>query len=380
MVKILHCGDMHLDSPFATEDAQSAARRRNELSLAFVNMMMYAKSNDISLIILPGDLFDSDEPSPDTVEMVRREFENAHNIKIVIAPGNHDPYLKGGVWDTADFSDNVFIFKDNSLSRFDFDEFNLSVYGYAFVSSRMTSLPFSPTSVEGVDRSRINILCAHADLTRGSSDYCPISPADIANSPFDYIALAHIHERTEPAREGSTYYSYCGCLEGRDFGECGCKGATVAILDKDSDDATFSIKSAFVRFSRRRYEIETLDVTGMKTNAEMESAFAGIVKNGAYGEDTLLRLVVTGQAAAALHISHGVFEPKAKGICYLEVRDESIPALDYEALEDDRTVRGAFFESLRTDLFGEDENKKAIAERALRIGLAALADGDLSAL
>lgn len=380
MVKILHCADMHLDSPFALEDHQNAARKRNELSLAFVNMMMYAKSNDISLIILPGDLFDSSEPSPDTVEMVRREFENARNIKIVISPGNHDPYLKGGVWETTAFSDNVFIFSESSLSRFDFDEFNLSVYGYAFTSSKMTSLPFSPTSVENLERSRINILCAHADLTRGSSDYCPISPSDIADSPFDYIALGHIHSRTEPTREGSTYYSYCGCLEGRDFGECGYKGATVAILDKDSDDATFSIKSAFVRFSRHRYIIENLDVTGMKTNAEMEAAFSDIIKNGAYGEDTLLRLVIKGQAASALHISHGVFEPKAKGIYYFEVCDESIPALDYESLEDDRTVRGAFFEALRDDLLGEDENKKSTAERALRIGLAALADGDLSSL
>ena len=51
------------------------------------------------------------------------------------------------------------------------------------------------------------------------SGYGPISPGDIAASRLDYLALGHIHQASGLQREGSTYWAYPGCPEGRGFDE-----------------------------------------------------------------------------------------------------------------------------------------------------------------
>lgn len=74
MIKVLHCADIHLDTPFTLEDLRMAELRRQELRASFVNMMMEARSSGVQLLLLAGDLFDGDSPTPETLETVRREF------------------------------------------------------------------------------------------------------------------------------------------------------------------------------------------------------------------------------------------------------------------------------------------------------------------
>ena len=43
MIKILHCADLHLDSPFASDGIDHAQVRRNELRGAFSSLITYVK-------------------------------------------------------------------------------------------------------------------------------------------------------------------------------------------------------------------------------------------------------------------------------------------------------------------------------------------------
>ena len=60
MIKILHTGDIHLDSPFSGLDPRSAEIRKNELRAAFTSMMTYAKMNNVDMLLMAGDIFDSE--------------------------------------------------------------------------------------------------------------------------------------------------------------------------------------------------------------------------------------------------------------------------------------------------------------------------------
>ena len=51
MIKILHTGDVHLDSAFSGLDSRHAEIRRNELRAAFTSMMTYARANGIDLLL-----------------------------------------------------------------------------------------------------------------------------------------------------------------------------------------------------------------------------------------------------------------------------------------------------------------------------------------
>ena len=273
MIKILHCGDIHLDSPFQLQDAEKSDIRRNELRGTFSSLTLYAKSNNIDLMLIAGDLFDSEYVTKETVALVCREFASIPECRIVISPGNHDPYTENSVYARTAFPDNVYLFDSSSLSYFSFDDIGVDVYGYAFTSPTMTENPFAGHTPKKSDR--INILCAHGDTRTPISNFCPITASDIKNSGFDYIALGHYHDSDGVEKAGDTYYAYSRCLEGRDFGETGHKGAISAEMSKDG--GVFSITSKGLRFSKRRYEAETLDVSGACDDKTVQSKIKALL-------------------------------------------------------------------------------------------------------
>ena len=51
MLKVLHTGDLHLDTAFASLDERQAQIRKNELRAAFTSMMTYARMNGMDVIV-----------------------------------------------------------------------------------------------------------------------------------------------------------------------------------------------------------------------------------------------------------------------------------------------------------------------------------------
>ena len=187
MIKILHCADLHLDSPFSLDDIKKSEIRRAELRGAFTSMMLYAKTEGVDIMLMAGDLFDSEYVSRDTAALMSREFSSNPNCRFVIAPGNHDPYTPESVYARVTFPDNVYIFDGDKLSYFAFDELGVDVYGYAFTSPALRANPFAGKRPRNPDR--LNLLCAHGELGAVASQYCPIPLSDVRESGFDYIAL-----------------------------------------------------------------------------------------------------------------------------------------------------------------------------------------------
>ena len=91
MVKILHTADIHLDSPFSLLDVKKAQARKAELRGTFSSMMLYAKSEKYHIVLMAGDLFDSEFATKETLEMMATQFASAPECRFVISPGNHDP-------------------------------------------------------------------------------------------------------------------------------------------------------------------------------------------------------------------------------------------------------------------------------------------------
>ena len=129
MPKLLHCADLHLDSPFRDRDAERSARRRRELRRIFSSMIDYVKAEKIPLVLIAGDLFDGACVTSDTVAYVKEAFASAPDCRFVIAPGNHDPRTPDSVYEKEAFPDNVYVFQGDQLSSFDFPELNTTVYG-----------------------------------------------------------------------------------------------------------------------------------------------------------------------------------------------------------------------------------------------------------
>lgn len=370
MPKIIHAADIHLDAPFSLCDVQKAQVRKNELRGAFSSLILFAKTEKADMVVLSGDVFDSGFVTKETTSLLLSQFASFPECKFVIAPGNHDPYTQKSPYAKEVFPPNVYIFNEDRMQCFSFDDIGVDVYGFAYTSESCPVLP--PFDAHALNRDRINLFVAHCDLN-GHSTYCPITTADLARSGFDYAALGHIHKGGDVGLAGATYYAYSGCLEGRSFDECGLKGVIVCEFGKEG--GRFSVKFANRRLCRRHYERLSVEITGVADQKELAERVRAAIVAAGYGTDTLLRVHLSGRVSSDSKLNADALDAQELGVFYLETENASLPTLDGEALKNDISVRGAFYRELLPKLESGDEAERKLAAAALRYGLAAL-DGD----
>lgn len=370
MLRIIHTGDIHLDSPFSSLDPHRAEVRRQELRAAFTSLITYARTEKVSLMLIAGDLFDVEFVTRETLSLINSELSKL-SCPVVISPGNHDPASEGSVWLRHTFPPNVFVFKDERLSSFDFPTLGVTVYGWAFTSRFMDASPLDAGGkVENPDR--INILCAHGDITSPSSRSCPLTLPSLRSFGADYVALGHIHN---PDEVGGAIM-YCGCLEGRAFDEVGAKGAVdVTIADGEGGRR---VTARRVKFSGRRYENGSLDVSGAESGNDIKERIASYISKCGYGSDVLLRLTLRGTVSPSFVPNISALESSPPRVFALKIIDKTSPILGADELRRDPTVRGEFYRVLEPMLSSADENEREVAADALRFGLAALAGESIS--
>jgi DNA repair exonuclease SbcCD nuclease subunit len=365
MVKVFHCADIHLDSPFVLCSPRESEKRRNELRAAFTSALLYAREMKVDLFIISGDLFDGEYVTRDTREMLAREFAKAGNMKIFIAPGNHDPLGVGSPYETMEFPENVHVF-GTERECVHLDDLGVDVYGVGFASKNCLSSPV--VGWRGLDKEKINILVCHGDMSASNSVTGPISKMDITESGFDYIALGHIHKSTGLQKENGVYYAYPGCIEGRGFDELGYKGALCGIVDKGE------VNMQFKRFSKSRYEIAEVDISGSADKMQALDIIRNSIRE--YTEDTTLRLFLTGELSRALLILPSEI---GKGCEYphnIEIIDETTLIPDLGDLEKSNTLKGIFCRNLLAEMSGLDEDSEEyrVLSAALKYGISALED------
>ena len=89
MAKVLHAADFHLDSAFRSLPEEQARLRRQESRELPGRLVDWANDHGAQLMLLAGDLFDSDRLYSQTAQMLAQALSRFRGT-VVIAPGNHD--------------------------------------------------------------------------------------------------------------------------------------------------------------------------------------------------------------------------------------------------------------------------------------------------
>ena len=134
MPKIIHAADFHLDSAFAGLEPEKARTRRGELRELPDRLAELVLAERVELVLLSGDLFDSERVYPETVEALRRALERMA-CPVFIAPENHDPCTARSPYRTEKWPDNVHIFQDTALAEKVLPSLDCVVHGAAFSST-----------------------------------------------------------------------------------------------------------------------------------------------------------------------------------------------------------------------------------------------------
>ena len=90
-MKIIHCSDIHLDSALGRNFSAAQARERNaELCATFERLVSFAVREQVSAVLIAGDLFDSGYVSSQTAHYVLEQIRSAENVTFFYIRGNHD--------------------------------------------------------------------------------------------------------------------------------------------------------------------------------------------------------------------------------------------------------------------------------------------------
>lgn len=364
MFKFIHAADFHLDSAFGSLPAKQAAARRWDSRELVERLSVYVREHHINAVLLAGDLFDSGSAYRETGEQLASVLGRMP-ARVFIAPGNHDWYGPGSPWMRVTWPDNVVIFREDHLTAVEVPEWNAVFYGAAFTGpERRTGFLRGFTAPQD---GRIQIGVLHGEPDVGEPRYAPIRKEEIASCGLHYLAMGHVHKRSEPMRIGGTVCAWSGCIEGRGFDELGEKGFYEGTA---ADDGTVEV--SFVPFARHRYACLEVDVTGQDPRAAVEAALPD------HTDQDLFRILLTGETGEQ-GVDVDALQEALRGQFYaLELRNHTVmsEALWSRAGED--SLRGMFLrELLERRTQAETAEERELVDRAARFGLAALDHRDL---
>ena len=209
-MKLIHCADIHLDSPMQTHmTAQQASVRNTEMLQSFVRLTEFAQERAVRAVLIAGDLFDGARVRARTVDALLAAIRRTPEVDYLYLPGNHDEAANA--------------FCDCALPG------NLKLFGKKWSTVNMTALQFPARRSERtrrfMKRCRIRTAWSIWSCSTGESEQRARRRdqpefALLKNRGIDYLALGHIHSyQTGPLDETGSY-CYPGCLEGR-LDECG---------------------------------------------------------------------------------------------------------------------------------------------------------------
>ena len=91
-VLIVHSSDLHVD------DGYTARAWGGDGNAPLAAVLDAARAVDADIVLLTGDIFEHNRLNATILERTRAILGDAR-LPVVMLPGNHDPLMRGSVWD-----------------------------------------------------------------------------------------------------------------------------------------------------------------------------------------------------------------------------------------------------------------------------------------
>lgn len=354
-MKIIHCGDLHLDAKMETHfNVDQAKERRYEILGTFERMVEYARTNGIELILIAGDMFDTVASSQRRIKDRVLEIITSHeDIDFLYLQGNHDSdtYFKT----MATLPANLKLFANHwTCYRYG----DVVVSGIEFVQG--TSPRFHDELQ--LDREAFNIVMLHGQVASNSNglESGMVSLPSLKDRGIDYLALGHLHDYRLESLDGRGVYCYCGALEGRGFDETGKKGFVVLDIENKRLD------HKFVSLAKREFHIVPVALDECPTTAQALALIVRAVES--IDKDDCVRIILEGRVDENMDLDLDYLEHQLKDRFYfVELINRILVAIDYLKFANDISLKGEFIRTVQAlDL---DEPSK---NRIIMMGLNAL--------
>ncbi|MEM7406477.1 MAG: DNA repair exonuclease [Pseudomonadota bacterium] len=202
-LNIFHCSDIHLDDE---------ARHAEALRAGFTAVLAKAREVEPDIVLIAGDLFDSNRIPDSTVAFAMEQIESVA-LPVALIPGNHDCMAPDGVFRRFDFDrlSNVEMLSEPNGELRTVTKLGVTLWGRGMVDHSIEYAPLGGAPPKPPD-CRWYIGLAHGIyVPEGEDNYrsSPVPERAIAESPFDYLALGHHHAAME-VHAGNTAAVFSG--------------------------------------------------------------------------------------------------------------------------------------------------------------------------
>jgi exonuclease SbcD len=350
MLRLLHTADVHLGARHTDLGDRAVAQRERQFA-AFVAILDLAVAERVDLVLIAGDLFDSNVQPRRTVDAAAAQLRRLVEAKVrtVIAPGTHDVCDGASIYRAYDLpalagavgSDLITVLApdrpDVHIAALD-----VVVHGRCFPTKRAPRSPLEALDAAQDGRARWHVGLLHAAVAipgQTDRDDVVITTEEIAASHLDYLALGHWHSTTK-GKAGETNYAYSGAPEAVAIDQDGSGNVLLVTLDMAGSKRMVKIEER--RVGKTRFERLELDAAAITTQP---SLVASLAKRS--DPDLVLDVQLIGVKPELLDVDTDEVESELGGrFLKLRVRDRSIAPLTDGILPSAETVLGAFIRDL----------------------------------
>ena len=366
-MKILHTADIHLGVKFSSL-GDKGILQREQLRTTFRNVVALAISEKVDVVLIAGDLFDSNQQPQRNIDLVIEQFNllRQNNIPVCLIPGTHDCLNTSSVYRKVDFEQkcsNLKIFADENMSCKEYADIGLTVYGKPNLSNRSYVSPLK--GLQPSTSTRFHIAMAHGSFNipeKVAGDDHVFKIEEIESSGMDYLALGHWHRVYNCSKKPSAWYS--GPPEWiPDQKE---RGAILLITLSDSGEIKVEPRIIGIRDCD---EIE-INLTEIKDITELKKQI-----RRAASPDLLRKVVLKGFRDNEFILNTEDIEAElGEEFFHLSVIDQSHPR-SREVVEinyEEQLIMTRFITNMKARIEMCEGEEKDIAEEALQYGIALL--------
>jgi len=345
MLRLLHTADVHLGARH-TDLGERAAVLRERQFAAFRATIDLTVVEAVDLMLIAGDLFDSNTQPRRSVERVAAELGRLAkaSIRTVIIPGTHDVYDGASIYRSYDLAamaktspEWITVLTPEQQNVW-LPSLDAVVHGRVFNTKRAPKSPLDGFDARMDRRASWHIGMVHGALAipgKTDGDEVVFTEDEISKTGLDYLALGHWHSAIE-GRAGNVTYAYCGAPEPVALDQDGAGQVLLVTLDDKGGRHQVSIEPK--RVGQTRTEKLELDVSTITTQPALIDTI------GRQADPNLvLDVRLTGIFPDTLDVDLDEVERAlARSFLRFRIRDVSIPALPEGPTPPPDTVIGTF--------------------------------------
>lgn len=360
-MRFIHTADLRLNAAgHAALPPEKEKKRAQELTECLKNMIEGAEAEQVSGILMLGELFDRDRMFPHAKAVLFRLIREHPDLLFFCLPESEEA-LRAMTADDP-LPPNLKLF-DANWTQFRVE--NILVSGIVVREEELEALYESAVFPED----SINIVLLYCPDGEGGSR---VEPARLKHKNIDYLAVGPSLSYHMESMDERGIAAASGSPEGLDYAEEGPHGFVV--LDVDPKEKRVS--GHFIPFAKRGLYTVTVDIGGAEDTEEIINRIGEAMDARRIPETALVRLILTG----TLDIESGkendrildAFSP----FCYhIELDDRTVFHVDRARYENDASLRGEFVRQVLADETLEEKERITV----LRMGLQAILKEEVTA-